>query len=116
MNKSQKIKEEIEENSNILRLGLFHRKSNNDRLRSPIALRFFFYPDYVDFDYDSLAHWESELSTPQQILRLLDDGPKDFKTIKEELGIDREVAKKALYRLSKIQHKIDNLGGFWTKL
>jgi len=88
--------------SRALNLGLFHRKSNEDRLHKPKGVRIFFGDSQIDFSKGSTEYWEKELSNIERVEELLRGGAESTKKeISDELDIKSETVKKSLQRLQQ---------------
>ena len=96
---------------------IYHRKSNNDRLKSPIALNFYFNDGYIDIKYGVKGIFENGISVPNQILRLLKEYHQmTLNEIRNELPqINYQVLKNKLYNL-KTKKQVDNIDKLWIYL
>ena len=95
------IRTDSEQDENVIHAGLIHRKSNNDRLRTPLGARIYFDDKGVDINYENPIHCGNEQGLKKRILLLLKEGPKSSGEIADELDADKQTVKSRLQDLKK---------------
>ena len=96
-----------EQDDSVIHVGLFHRKSNNDRISSPWSARIYFGDGMVDINAEDTSLWAKELSLKEQILSILTEakGMVDIDELCQALDKDKNQIKSRLNQL-KIKDKI----------
>lgn len=102
-----------EQDDNVIHVGLFHRKSNNERKSSPKSARVYFGDNMVDINQEDTGRWIKELSLKDNILRTLSEDEMSLDALVEEIGKDRNQIKVRLVEL-KNKGLVDSpRQGFW---
>ena len=83
------VEKSQEQGENIIQIGLFHRKSNNDCLSSSKAARIEFGQKTVNIIVGDERYWTKGLSLKSQILNELKDGVNKLDDIVTNLKKDR---------------------------
>jgi hypothetical protein len=101
---------ETDEDGDLV-LGLFHRKTNRDRLHPPLGLRFTFSPDMVQVrrhDIEDEPDLAVRMPLAYRVHQALREGAKTASEIADELEISNNVARALLSRARK-QGKVVSL-------
>ncbi len=99
--------------SDALNLGLFHRKSNEDKIMAPRGVRIYFGKDRIEFSKGTTNLWEQEQSHSSRVYQLMRDGTAGSPMqISKDLGINYQTVKSTITRLKK-DGRIDKEGDGW---
>ena len=99
-------------------IGLFHRKSNSDKLLRPIGLHIFFDEEQTRIekqDVRSIADFLEHLSLSERAMEYLREGPAPLAEISEALGKSKETMRVILKRLED-KKQITRLPGTKEKI
>jgi len=102
-----------EQEESVIHVGLFHRKSNNDRLSSVRSARIYFGDGMVDINPEEASKWTKELTLKSRILSELKDGVNKIEDICTNIKKDRGQVRA---RLNELKNKglVDSpSNGFW---
>ena len=96
------VRSESEQNEKIINVGLFHRKSNIDRLQSPHACKFYFGNGIIETSIGDRSIWEEEFTLTKRILWTLKDGSKSLSDMRDALSdVKDSTLKRGLWRVKK---------------
>jgi hypothetical protein len=93
--------DEASAGTDVLRIGLFNRKTNLGKLRQPLGYSITFGEETTTFrrtDVAASPDLADKLSLPQKMAYLLRSGSKTMKEIADELDAKQDTVKKAVYR------------------
>ena len=111
------VRREDQEESDALTLGLFHDKSNEDRLHSPRGLTFSFeFPDRVTIKGSDVTDSPELAASTRLSSRLrvaLRSGARTLKELAEELDAKPDTLRRTLYRMNDVSqlNKKEGKGG-----
>ncbi len=98
------IKLSQEEGHNIAHAAVFNRKSNEDRLHPPFAVRVEFDAAAVRFVREDVANeWERQLSLPARIKLALKPGQQSVKELADYLDASEDTVGRTLRRMSGLR-------------
>ena len=96
------VKKEQELDEDVIRVGLFNRKNNNDKLSKPFGAKIiFFEKESIIIEPSDTDAWFEELSTKDKILSVLGDEILSLNDIVKETGSKENIIKNGLTGLLK---------------
>ncbi len=110
------LKSNQEEDSDLLQIGLFHRKANRGRKSAPLGLSLTITNNSVqvaETDIRNIEALAASLSINQQILNTLHDGALAIKDIAESAALSENIVRAHLSKLRKQQKVIKLSSGFF---
>lgn len=107
--------EDTAEEEQVLKLGLYNRKSNYARLAKPIGAHVTFAPDFISVDKgDPTEDFPERLGQGSRALTFLKEGEKKVSEIAEYLGTTPGYANVLLTRLRKYGRVQTLRKGYWS--
>ena len=109
------VEKSQEQDEDIIQVGLFHRKSNNDKLSSPKSAKIEFGEGIVKVGIGEIGQWTKELSLRDQIIDILteEEGKLSLSEITKITGKDGGQVRKRLMELKKKEIIVNPERGFW---
>lgn len=109
------VKTDREQEENCIHAGLIHRKSNNDRVRSPFGACITFHESGIEIVQENPLHIENERGIKPRILEVLKLGSKSVEELTDELGVEAKDIRSRLSEMKK-EGKVSNpLRGVWER-